>query len=265
MLLAFALVALPSAYHRLAAGGEDTGGVHRVASRATGAALLPLAIALGLELSMAAARLKAIGALATALAATAVALGLWYVGRYLARGARAREHARESEMASTTPVDEKIRHVLTEARMVLPGAQALLGFQLAVTLMDAFQSVPARAQLLHLADILLTALAVVLLIAPAAYHRIALAGENTESFHRLASALVLAAMVPLGLALSGDMGVVAYEVMKDAALAALIGASALALFAVAWFAFPLGVRGARQRRAGARASPLSAGAARSPR
>lgn len=35
-----------------------------------------------------------------------------------------------------------MEEVLTECRMVLPGAQALLGFQLAIVLMEAFDRLP---------------------------------------------------------------------------------------------------------------------------
>lgn len=252
MLVAFALVALPSSYHRLVERGADTVRMHRVASRAIGAALLPVAVALGLELVVAANRVRGVGrgaALVMGAAATAVALVLWYAVPALARRPPEEE---EVDMPGTA-IEQKIRHVLTEARMVLPGAQALLGFQLAVTLMEAFQKLPPRAQLLHLVDIGFTALTVVLLIAPAAYHRIAAGGEATERFHRRASAFVLAAMVPLAIALSGDFALVAYQVLESVAVAALLGAGALLLFAGAWFGVALGARGARRHRQAAEA------------
>ena len=246
MLIGFALVAFPSSYHRLVERGEDTVRMHRVASQAIGAALLPVGVALGLELVVAANRVQGVGrgaALAVGAAATAVALALWYALPALAR----RRHEEEGDMPGT-PIEQKIRHVLTEARMVLPGAQALLGFQLAVTLMEAFQKLPPRAQLLHLVAIGLTALTVVLLIAPAAYHRIAEGGEATERFHTLASAFVLAAMVPLAIALSGELALVAYKVLESAAFAALLGAGSLVVFVGAWFGVALGARGARRHR-----------------
>ncbi len=246
MLVAFALMALPSSYHRLVEKGEDTPRVHRVASRAVGSALLPLAVALGLEVLVAAERVEGVGtagAAAAGAAAAALALACWYAMPAAAR----KERAVEDEMPGS-PIDTKIRHVLTETRMVLPGAQALLGFQLAVTLMEAFQKLPRRAQLLHLVDIALTALAVVLLITPAAYHRIAESGENTESFHGLASGFVLAAMIPLGLALSGDLALVAYKVLESTRFAALLGAGSLVLFLGAWFGVGLGARASRRRR-----------------
>ena len=37
-----------------------------------------------------------------------------------------------------TPLKDRVEQVLTEARVVLPGVQALLGFQLATMLMDGF-------------------------------------------------------------------------------------------------------------------------------
>ena len=69
--------------------------------------------------------------------------------------------------------------------MVLPGVQALLGFQLAVTLTRAFEALPYSSKLVHAAALMLVALAVILLIAPAAFHRIAFSGEDTEEFHRI--------------------------------------------------------------------------------
>jgi len=42
------------------------------------------------------------------------------------------------------PLAKKIDQMLTEARVILPGAQALLGFQLAVILTQAFENCRAR-------------------------------------------------------------------------------------------------------------------------
>ncbi len=80
--------------------------------------------------------------------------------------------------------------------MVLPGAQALLGFQLAVTLTRAFEALPYPSKRVHAPALMLVALAVILLIAPAAFHRIAFSGEDTEEFHRIGSWFIVAATVP---------------------------------------------------------------------
>ena len=48
-----------------------------------------------------------------------------------------------------TPLHVKIEQMLTEARVILPGAQALLGFQLAVVLTQAFDRLPPSSKTLH--------------------------------------------------------------------------------------------------------------------
>ena len=45
-------------------------------------------------------------------------------------------------------------------------------------------------------------------MAPAPYHRIVYAGEDTEDMYRVGSALVTGATLPLGLGLAGDVYVV---------------------------------------------------------
>ena len=56
-------------------------------------------------------------------------------------------------------LEEEATHVTDEARMVLPGVQAVLGFQLIAVFNQRFQELSAGEQLLHLAAFLLMALA----------------------------------------------------------------------------------------------------------
>ena len=95
--------------------------------------------------------------------------------------------------------------MLTEARVVLPGAQALFGFQLAIVLTQAFEQLPSVSRMTHAASLFLVALAILMLMAPAAYHRIVHAGEDTRDMYRIGSALVTMATAPLALGLAGDI------------------------------------------------------------
>ena len=61
-----------------------------------------------------------------------------------------------------------------------------------------------------------------LLITPAAYHRIHEAGENTENFHKVASRLLLAALVFLGPGMAGDLFVVIAKQTQSAGTAGAI-------------------------------------------
>ena len=63
-----------------------------------------------------------------------------------------------------------------------------------------------------------------LLMMPAAYHRLAEEGEDTERFYRLANRVVLSATVPLALALGAEFAIVCLRVGLDWAWAALLGA-----------------------------------------
>src|SRR5205809_1173698 len=69
-------------------------------------------------------------------------------------------------------LNEAATHLLEECRMVLPGIQALFGFQLVAVFSQGFtERVTANEQRLHLAAILCVSLAVALVMAPAALHR----------------------------------------------------------------------------------------------
>ena len=68
-------------------------------------------------------------------------------------------------------LEEEATHVTDEARMVLPGVQAVLGFQLIAVFNQRFQELSAGEQLLHLAAFLLMALAMGMVMTPGAYHR----------------------------------------------------------------------------------------------
>jgi uncharacterized protein DUF6328 len=66
--------------------------------------------------------------------------------------------------------------------MVLPGIQALFGFQLIVVFNARFHDFTALEQVLHLIALLLDAVAIVLIMTPAAYHRIAERGIVSRRF-----------------------------------------------------------------------------------
>ena len=67
---------------------------------------------------------------------------------------------------------DALQQTLDEARMVLPGLQALFGFQLIAVFSDGFERrLDATEQSLHLAAIVLVTIAIAIVMTPAAYHR----------------------------------------------------------------------------------------------
>jgi hypothetical protein len=95
--------------------------------------------------------------------------------------------------------------MLSEARMVLPGIQALFGFQLIAVFSDRFAELPERLQYLHLGATVLVTVAVALIMAPAAYQRISERKFVSAAFIRLGSILISLAMGPLALAIAAGV------------------------------------------------------------
>ena len=151
--------------------------------------------------------------------------------------------ASQRDRVEKTPLHEKINLMLTEARVILPGAQALLGFQLAIVVTKSFDSLAAAAKLVHAASLAAVAIAIILLMAPAAYHRIVYAGEDSPEFHRTGSILVTLATVPLALGLAGDIYVVIARIAHSSPVGLAAGAAALLLCLGIWHLYPALRRG----------------------
>jgi hypothetical protein len=138
-----------------------------------------------------------------------------------------------------TPLHMKIDYLLTEARVILPGAQALLGFEFIVTMTKAFTELPDAARIVHFAALVCVTIAIVLLIAPAAIHRLAFAGEDSQRFLRLGSRLVTLALLPFAFGISLDIYVAAWKLAASAPLAAVAAAVTFLVLTALWYAVPL--------------------------
>jgi uncharacterized protein DUF6328 len=257
MVLAAALLIAPEPYHRIVEGGADSGRFHQLVTAFADLALLPFALALGIDLFLASQRVFGTApALAAGIAGAALALALWYGlprARQTTTGQRERAMTeRQRDERPETPLHAKIEQLLTEARVVLPGVQALFGFQLSIVLTTSFERLPAGSRIGHAASIGLLALSVILLMAPAAYHRIVYAGEDSEAMLHIGSGMITAATLPLALGLALDIYVVIGRIIGEA-VGLASGLCGLALLLGLWYAYPLAtlLRDRRKRRRGA--------------
>lgn len=154
---------------------------------------------------------------------------------------------RHPQSESETP-EEQARSTHEEARMVLPGIQTLFGFQLIAAFNARFTELETSVRIVHLSALVLVAVAIALIMTPAAYHRICEPGRTTSFFNRLASALIAAAMVPLLLGISLDIYVVTRLSLEDYPWVALVLAiAAFVLFTSLWIVFPYSRRMAPRR------------------
>jgi hypothetical protein len=129
--------------------------------------------------------------------------------------------------------------LLEECRTILPGIQALFGFQLIAIFNDGFdEKLSASEQHLHLAALALVAVAVVLIMAPAAYHRQTGPMKVNAAFITVASRAALMAMVALMLGLTVDFYVVARVVLDQSKWALLLAVLLCGFILLAWFMVP---------------------------
>src|SRR5436190_2061453 len=127
--------------------------------------------------------------------------------------------------------------LLDECRMVLPGIQALFGFQMIAVFNQRFDDLTRPERLLHFASLSLVAVAIALIMAPAVYHRTEGVREVSERFLRNSTRLLVASMVVLGVALCLDYYVVGRLVLGSpwaAAPAALL----FGIFTFFWIVLP---------------------------
>jgi len=135
---------------------------------------------------------------------------------------------------------------IDQMRMVLPGIQVLFGFQLMVVFEPRYQLLTPALKVTHLVALCLVVLAILLILTPPAYDRIAEQDRVSERFVRIASTLMSVAMGVFAVALVLDLFVVAWIATERANVAWTISIVAAAGFAALWFAFPFWMRARRR-------------------
>jgi hypothetical protein len=246
LLATFSVLIWGPSYHRVAVGGNCTEESHRFMSLTSCAALVPLGTALGLDAFIAFHR---VGMRTVAIAAGVVVallcFFLWYVLSAVRRAPdpdevpKMSDHDPSSKPKKNPELHERVGLALTEARVVLPGAQAMLGFQFVTMFERAFEELPQSSKLVHLACLSLVALTVILLITPAAIHRIAEHGMDSERLVKLTGRFVMAATIPLAAAMAGEVYVVLLKVIESFPLALTAAIVTFIVMMAMWFGYTL--------------------------
>jgi cobalamin synthase len=133
---------------------------------------------------------------------------------------------------------DEMTSVIEEARMVIPGIQALFGFQTMAVFNNRFEDLPDSGRWAYLAALGFLTLAMGLLMAPAAYHRLAERGQVSRRMIDLSSNLITAGMIPLMLAFAIDVYVVILAAVDNTTLGVYSGIATVCVLAGFWFLFP---------------------------
>lgn len=143
-----------------------------------------------------------------------------------------------TEQTEPLPLSKSAENLVEECRLILPGIQALFGFQLIAVFQSTFeQKLGPSEQQLHLFALALVALAGAIIMTPAAYHRQTGPRHVTAGFITVSTRLLMASMPLLALGICADFYLIARLILGGGPGAAA-AAGVFAVFVGLWFVLP---------------------------
>lgn len=144
----------------------------------------------------------------------------------------------ESAEALKERLEREHTELLNELRSLIPGAEVLFGFLLAIRFTGQFDDLDRVQRAVYYATLVSTALALVFFLAPAAYHRIRFREGDKEYMLRKANREAIAGSVATAVALTGVLFVVT-DLVYGRVEAVVVGVAFFALIAWLWWAIAL--------------------------
>jgi hypothetical protein len=132
---------------------------------------------------------------------------------------------------------DRYRELLEELRTVIPGAQVLLAFLLAVPFTDTFTRLDDIGRDVFAGVLLGTALSTILFMTPAAYHRLQRRRDRAARL-RFAISVTIVGMTLLTLSVGGAIFVVVRFIFGNTLLGVIFAATVMLTSAVLWYALP---------------------------
>jgi hypothetical protein len=237
--LSLGLLIVPSMEHRLVEKGSSSSRLLRATSFYATTGLVPFSLCLGLAGYVVVERHFGLGAgLAFGAFLVLVSAFGWFGLEMF--------HREKAAMPAShaTPLATRVEQVLTEARVIIPGAQALFGFQFIAMLTAGFDALPQASKIVHVMALGLVAMNIIFLMTPAALHRLSFDGADSESFLRAASAIVTSAPLFLAAGIAAESYVVIGKI-TEGKIAAIYAAASFAVLIGFWYVLPLVARCAR--------------------
>jgi hypothetical protein len=143
----------------------------------------------------------------------------------------------QSQQTKDDKLDEEMRNIMEEARVILPGVQALFGFQTIAVFNDRFAELALDAKVCHVVGLAMVVITIGMIMTPAIYYRACL-GRVTPHMAKVSSSLLHRGALPLALGLALEMYTVLYVVGESAWLGAVASVATLVLFASLWYVLP---------------------------
>lgn len=157
------------------------------------------------------------------------------------QGVREDERDKAEQEDPGERLDRELAELHQELRVALPGVEVLFGFQLGLPFTQRFNSITPFQEVVYLGSFLATAVAICLLIAPVAFHRLRWRQYDKDKLLRLGNRMLVTGLIFLASSLAGMVFVVT-DMILGRSFSAVMAGTLLLLFAWLWFALPLSRR-----------------------
>jgi hypothetical protein len=146
---------------------------------------------------------------------------------------RSKEDLQQAESAEELKqrLERELGELIQELRSLIPGAEVLFGFLLAISFTAEFSALGDLERYVYYGTLVSTAIALVLFLAPAAHHRLRFREGDKDYLLRKANREVIAGTIASSLALTGVLFLVSERAFG---LAEAIAASVAFFAFVAW-------------------------------
>jgi hypothetical protein len=135
-------------------------------------------------------------------------------------------------------LDREHGELLEELRALIPGAEVLFGFLLAIRFTSQFQEVSPVQRYVYYATLVLTSIALVLLMAPAVFHRLRFREHDKEYALQKGNREAIFGTIAIALSLTGVIYLVT-DLVISASAAPAVAAVFFVFTAWRWWAIAL--------------------------
>ena len=143
-----------------------------------------------------------------------------------------------ADSGSPKRLDRELLELLNELRVVLPGVQALFAFLLIVPFSERFTSVTGGERRIYTVALLASAVACVLFITPAAFHRLRFRRHDKAQLLRIGNRCAIAGLAALAVAMIAGVFLITELLFGAAVAGALTTVVAIPILAL-WWLVPL--------------------------
>lgn len=137
-------------------------------------------------------------------------------------------------------IDRELIELLNELRVALPGVQVLFAFLLILPFQTGFNKVDQLSSYVYFAGMIAALISIVVLIAPATYHRLNMRSGTAEKEEMLlrSGRLAIVGTAFLGMSIACSLFVVA-DVLFGPGIAAAVAVISAVLIVGLWYVLPL--------------------------